>query len=205
MNIGIIGAGNIGGTLGRLLELAGHNVRYGVRNPDASKLLATSPAGAASFGDVVVFAGPFGAWPNFAADNVAHLAGKVVIDASNPIIDRDGPLASEVVASGKGSAGYVASLLPESEIVKAFNTIYWVALRDEAGREGEKLAMPIAADTAQGRAVAARLATDAGFDPVIVGGLDRSIELDPGSAIYAKSLTAAGVRQARSLPVGESA
>jgi hypothetical protein len=205
MRIGIIGAGNIGGTLGGLLEAAGHDIRFGVRNPDAARPRSGPVAEAAAFGEVVIFAGPFGAWPSFAGDHAAHLAGKVVIDASNPVAERDGSVALDVIASGRGAAAFVASLLPESEVVKAFNTIYWVVLRDEAGREGEKLAMPIAADLERGRSSAVRLARDAGFDPVIVGGLDRSIQLDPGSAIYAKSLTADGVRDTLGLTAGEDA
>lgn len=205
MKIGIIGAGNIGGTLGGLLKAAGHDIRYGVRNPDAAGPRSGLVAEAAAFGEVVIFAGPFGAWPSFAGDHAADLASKVVIDASNPVAERDGSVARDAIASGRGSGSYVANFLPDSEIVKSFNTIYWVVLRDEAGRAGEKLAMPIAADVGRGRALAAQLASDAGFDPVIVGGLDRSIELDPGSTIYAKSLTAAGVRQALGLPAGEHA
>jgi len=82
---------------------------------------------------------------------------------------------------------------------KAFNTVYWVDLRDKAGRAGQRLAMPIAADDADALAVASGLADDAAFDPVIFGGINQSIALDPGSAIYAKSLTAAGVRDALGL------
>jgi 8-hydroxy-5-deazaflavin:NADPH oxidoreductase len=199
MKIGIIGAGHIGGTLGDLLSSAGHAILYGTRNPAAVSAKAGTPAEAAAYGKAVIFAGPFGAWPDFAQDNAAALAGKVLIDASNPYPDRDGPMAEAVVTSGKGSAAYVAELLPYSRLVQAFNTIYWIDLRDQAGRAGEKLAMPIAGDDAEAVAVAEMLSRDAGFDPIVVGGLDRSIDLDPGSPIYAKSMTAAQVRAALGL------
>jgi hypothetical protein len=199
MKIGIIGAGHIGGTLGHLLSGAGHEILYGTRNPAAVSAKAGTPAEAATFGEVVLFAGPFGAWPDFARGNSAALAGKILIDASNPYPDRDGPMAEAVVASGKGSAASVRDLLPDCRLVQAFNTIYWIDLRDQAGRAVEKLAMPIAGDDAGAVATAAALARDAGFDPVVVGGLERSIELDPGSPIYAKSMTAAQVRAALGL------
>jgi 8-hydroxy-5-deazaflavin:NADPH oxidoreductase len=210
MDIAIIGAGNIGGTLGRLLVAAGHRVRFGVRNPDAvltlvAELGPRSDAGdvttAISSGEAMIFAGPFGAWPEFAAENRDALAGKPVIDAANPYPARDGEMAAKIVASGTGSAGFVAGLLPRSPVVKAFNSIYWIDLRDLAGRPGERLAMPIAGDDRDAVALAARLADDAGFDPVFVGDLSRSVELDPGSPVYARSMTAAQVRYTLGLTV----
>lgn len=195
----MIGAGNIGRTLGTLLSTAGHSVRYGVRNPEAAGDDAGTPADAVAHGDVVIFAGPFGAWPGFAAENQGALSGKVVIDASNPVLNRDGELATRVVDSGLGSARFVAELVPDAEIAKAFNTVYWIDLRDQAGRSGELLGMPIVADADSAARVSAELARDAGFEPVIVGGLERGIDLDPGSAVYAASLTAAKIRSALGL------
>lgn len=208
MRIGIIGAGHIGGTLGRHWVKAGHQVRFGVRDaakvanlvaelgPDASVRTA---ANAAEFGEVVVFAGPYGAWPEFADQSGAALSGKVVLDAANPYGERDGAIVEAVAKSGRGSGAYTAGFLPGAHVAKAFNTIYWVDLRDLAHRAGEQLAMPIAGDVADAIEVAETLARDAGFDPVVVGGLNRSAELDPGSPIYAKSFTAAQVRELLSL------
>ncbi len=195
MKIGIIGAGHIGGTLGQLLERAGHGIRHGTRSAQAGSAQAGTPAEAAAWGEVVIFAGPFGAWPGFAREAAGAVAGKIVIDASNPYPERDGTLAEAVLASGKGSAAYVLSLLPHACLVRAFNTIAWTDLRDQAGRPGERLAMPIAGDDPEAVVVAQALSRDAGFDPVVIGGLDRAINLDPGSPIYAKSMTAAAVRR----------
>lgn len=208
MKIGIIGAGNIGGTLGRHWVHVGHDVVFGVRSPGTVGVLvnelgehasAGSPSDAAAAGEVVVFAGPFGAWPAFTAENGAALAGKVVIDASNPYPARDDAVAEEAVKSGAGSARFVAGLLPGSHVVKAFNTVYWVDLRDKAHAPSPRLAMPIAGDDLAALALAGRLATEAGFDPVIVGGLSEAVTLDPGSPIYAKSYSADQVRKALGL------
>jgi len=121
MNIGIIGAGNIGGTLGRLWIEAGHSVRFGVRDATKIKPLldelrsgagALAPREAAEWGEVLVFAGPYGAWPEFARDAAAAVAGKVVIDAANPYAQRDGAIVDQVTASGLGSGATPSACYP---------------------------------------------------------------------------------------------
>lgn len=205
MKIGIIGAGNIGGTLGRLWVQAGHLVRFGVRDPSrvlplldelGSGASAGSARAAAAYGDVVVYAGPYGAWPLVAADILSSVQGKIIADAANPFPERDGAIIDAVAQMGRGAGAYTASLLPGTRLVKAFNTIYWIDLRDKAFAPGTLLAMPMAGDDPAALKTIAELATDAGFDPVVIGGLDQSIDLDPGSPIYAKSYTAAQVRAA---------
>jgi 8-hydroxy-5-deazaflavin:NADPH oxidoreductase len=205
MDLAIIGAGNIGGTLGRLWVRAGHRVMFGVRKPQALQALLAELGGAARAGtaaeaarsaEVLVFAGPYGAWPEFARENLDTLKGKVVVDAANPYAARDGAIVDAVAHMGGGAGTYTAHLLPGAHLVKAFNSMYWVDLRDQAHRAGERLAVPMAGDHDAANGVVAQLATEAGFDPVWVGGLARSAALDPGSAIYAKSMTAAQVRAA---------
>ena len=129
MNIGIIGAGNIGGTLGRLWIDAGHSVRVGVRDATKIKPLldelrsgagALAPREAAEWGEVLVFAGPYGAWPEFARDAAAAVAGKVVIDAANPYAQRDGAIVEQVAASGVGSGAYTQRLLPRGARRESF-------------------------------------------------------------------------------------
>ena len=205
MKIGIIGAGNIGGTLGRLWVQAGHHVRFGVRDPQrvlplldelGSSASAGSALAAAAYGEVVVYAGPYGAWPQVAEDIASSVQGKVVVDAANPYPERDGVIVDAVAKFGHGAGSYTASLLPGANVVKAFNTIYWVDLRDKAFAPGQLLAMPMAGDDAAGLKAIADLATDAGFEPVVIGGLVRSADLDPASPIYAKSFTVEQVHAA---------
>jgi 8-hydroxy-5-deazaflavin:NADPH oxidoreductase len=100
---------------------------------------------------------------------------------------------------GGGAGTYTAHLLPDVHVVKAFNSVYWVDLRDQAHRPAPRLGMPMAGDHQAVCGVVAQLATDAGFEPVWVGGLARSAALDPGSDIYAKSWTAAQIRAALQL------
>jgi 8-hydroxy-5-deazaflavin:NADPH oxidoreductase len=202
MNIGIIGAGNIGGTLGTLWVQAGHQILFGTRHPENVLALsarlrskAGSPADAAKFGDVVVFAAPYGAWPDFARSNAAVLANKVVIDAANPYGTRDGAIARQVARSGLGAGGYTATLLPKSRVAKAFNSVIWLDLRDNAHRGGDPLAIAVAGDDPGALRTVALLARDAGFEAVVVGGLCRSAILDPGGPAYARSVTAQGLKR----------
>lgn len=155
---------------------------------------AGMPAEAVDSASVVIFAGPYGAWPDFARAHLDALHGKTVIDAANPYAARDGAIVDAVAQNSQGSGVYTAHLLPGVHVVKAFNTIYWVDLLNQAHCEGDRLAMPMAGDHQAAKDVATQLAEDAGFDPVWVGGLARSADLDPSSPIYAKSMTAPQVR-----------
>jgi 8-hydroxy-5-deazaflavin:NADPH oxidoreductase len=127
MKIGILGAGNIGGGLGRRWVAAGHQVRFGVRDPERAAALvvecgggasAGSIAEAAAFGEVVVLAVPWAA----ALDAVAaagDLSGKVLVDATNALRWDDGPMAA---LEGTSAAETIAAHTAAS-VVKAFNTL----------------------------------------------------------------------------------
>lgn len=209
MKIGIIGAGMIGGTLGKLWVDAGHDIAFGTRaqaplpawiaSPSSHALAHASMgtvAHAIAFGDVVVFAAPYGAWPDVARDHAAALRHRIVIDAANPYARRDGnDLVARVLALGQGAGAYTAALLPGARVVKAFNTVYWAQLRDEAHRPGPRLAIPIAGDDEDALSVVETLANDAGFDVLRIGPLARSASIDPGAPVYAQALTREGLAQ----------
>ncbi len=208
MKIAILGAGMIASTLGRHWANAGHHVLFGVRQPDRVEGLvaeigpnaaAGSLSQAAGFGAALVFAAPFSAWPEFAQAQAKALEGRVVIDAANPIGQRDGAIVEAVTRMGAGSGVYTASLLPRSHVVKAFNTMYWVELRDQANHNGGRLAMPIVGDEKHAVRLVADLVDIAGFDPVIVGPMNQSALLDPGGPGYSRSMTATQLRQALGL------
>lgn len=203
MKIGIIGAGNIGGTIGAHWVEAGHDVMFAVRDPARIAAMVAglgeqasigSPTEAVAFGPVLLFAAPYGAWPDFAAAHGPALSGKVVIDAANPYRERDGGVVDAVEALGRGAAGYVATLLPKTHVVKAFNTIFWKDLRDQAHRPPPRLAIPLAGDDHAALATVKILIEDAGFDVVAAGSLATSTRIDPGAPVYAKSLDATELR-----------
>jgi len=206
IRIGIIGSGRMGGGLGLLWARAGHEVLFSSRNPAGLVDLvaraegrgrAGLPAEAAEFGEVVLIAVPYGALPQVGRDHREALRGKIVIDCGNPRADRDGEMADDAARRGTGAAS--AEYLPGTRLVRAFNSIGFGMLED-AHRPGEKIGIPVAGDDAAAVATVAQLARDAGFDPVLVGGLARAREFDRGTAVYVTGMTARELREALSLP-----
>lgn len=207
MKIGFIGSGNIGGAIGELLAKAGHEVLFSSRNPDNLKPLvarvgprarAGTPHEAIAFGDVVFLGVPFSSMPQIGQDYARELAGKIVIDAGNPSVRRDGPVAEPAVAKGAGLA--TAELLPGARIVRAFNQLNFKVFLSEAHRAGARVAVPLGGDDAEALAVASRLVTDAGFEPVVVGSLAASKSFDSSQPIFLKAMTARELREALKLP-----
>ena len=207
MKIGVIGSGRIGGTLGTLWVKAGHEVVFSARHLDAVKKLidglgptarAGTPEQAAVFGEVILVSVPYSALPQLGRDLAAPLKGKAVLDTCNPIPRRDGEMAAAAQAKGTGVAS--AEYLPGVRLVRAFNSVGYTALRSEAHRAGEKIAIPLAADDDAALKIASRLVEDAGFEPVVVGPLTRAKEFDVGTAVFGKALTARELR--RGLGIG---
>lgn len=201
--IGIIGAGHIGGTLGRLWTQAGYKVMLSARNLGPVRQLAAqlgpnasvgTPAQAAAWGDVVVVSVPYGALPQVGRDYAAQLKGKVVLDTCNPNSARDGDMTKDALEKGTGVMDPV--YLPGTRLVRAFNSITYRALGSEAHRPGEPIGIELASDDPEALAVARRLVTDAGFEPVVVGGLATAKSFDTGTVVYPKALTAREIRAA---------
>lgn len=203
LRIGIIGTGRIGGALARHWVNAGHEMLMSSRHPEELQPLAAelgprarvgTPREAAAFGTVVLVSVPYAALPQIGSDYAAELAGKIVLDTSNPVANRDGPMAVEAKARGSGIAS--AELLPDTRLVRAFNCIPAAALANEGNRAPERLAIPLAGDDAAALAMAERLVADAGFDSVIVGGLADARRFDLGEPLARGNWTAAQFREA---------
>lgn len=206
LNIGIIGSGTMGGPMGVLWAEAGHRVLFSSRNPSelmdlvreaAPRASAGYAEAAADFGDVVVLAVPSGAVPELGAELAHLLEGKIVIDITNPRADRDGPMADEWLEQGTGDA--MAEYFPGARMVKAFNAIS-ASMFQQVDRPGEQIAIPIAADDQEAMEVVASLVRDIGFEPVIVGPLERAREFDRGTPVWVTGMTAREVREALDLP-----
>jgi len=187
--LGLIGSGNVGSNLGRVWAQKGYQVMFSSRDLAADKRLvsevaansrAGTPQEAAAFGDVLVFAVPYGALPELGKTLGASLKGKVVIDASNPFPARDGAIADEAREQGAGVVS--ARLLPGARIVRAFNAVGAArmgAMNSTPGTVG----MPMASDDKQAIAIASQLIRDIGFEPVLVGGLAMGKYLMPGTPL----------------------
>ncbi len=152
-----------------------------------------TPREAAAFGSVVLVSVPYGAIPQIGADFAAELAGKVIIDTSNPVERRDGAAALEWQRKGAGVA--TAELLNSDRVVRAFNCIPAASLAEQANRQPARIAIPIGGDDAAAIAVTERLVSDAGFDPVLVGTLAESREFDLGQPLAQGNLSAAELRE----------
>lgn len=207
MKIGVIGSGRVGGTVGELWVKAGHEVMFSSLDLEHDKALAArlgagARAGtsreAGAFGDVLFIAVPYSAMPQVGRDLGDALKGKVVLDACNPIPSRDGDMAIEAKAKGTGIAS--PQFLPGARLVRAFNCVGYASMRSEAHRAGERLGIPLAGDDAAALRIAVRLVQDAGFEPVVVGGLARAKDFDYGTPIFGRPMTAAEVR--RTLGIG---
>jgi predicted dinucleotide-binding enzyme len=207
MKIGFIGSGNIGGAIGELLAKAGHQVFFSSRNPDnlkplvarvGSRARAGTPKEAIASADVVFLGVPFSSMAQIGQDYAAALKGKIVLDAGNPNVRRDGPVAEAAVAKGAGLA--TAELLPGARVVRAFNQLNFKVFLSEAHRAGDKVAVPLASDDKEALTVASRLVADAGFEPVVVGPLAAGKSFDSSQPIFLKTMTARELRAALKLP-----
>ena len=206
LRIGVIGSGNVGGTVGTLWVKAGHQVMFSSLDIEYDRKLAArigsgaragTPKEAAAFGEVLFFAVPYRALPGLGRDLAAEIKGKIVLDACNPIPGRDGDMAKDALAKGTGVSS--PEFLPGARIVRAYNEVGAARMRDEAHRAGERLGIPLAGDDAQALKTAARLVRDAGHDPVVVGGLARAKDFDYGTAVFGRPMTAAELRKALGL------
>jgi predicted dinucleotide-binding enzyme len=205
--IGIIGSGNIGGTIGGLWVKKGHSVFFSSRHPEElkdmiAKLGSLAKAGtveeAVAFGDVLFIAVPYGAIPQIGKDYSARMKGKVMLDACNAVSTRDGAVADEVEQNGIGVT--TQKYFPGVRIVRAFNTMSYMVFAREANRPDPKLAIPIAGDDPQAMQIAAALVRDAGFDPVTVGTLADARRFQRGQPGYGQQVSAAELKQKLSLP-----
>ena len=205
--IGVIGSGNIGGTIGGLWVKKGHPVFFSSRHPEElkdmiAKLGSLANAGtveeAVTFGDVLFIAVPYGAIPQIGKDYSAKMRGNVMLDACNAVSTRDGAIADEVEQNGIGVT--TQKYFPGVRIVRAFNTMSYMVFAREANRLDPKLAIPIAGDDPQAVQIAAALVRDAGFDPVTVGTLADARRFQRGQPGYGQQVSAAELKQKLSLP-----
>ncbi|HET9040317.1 MAG TPA: NAD(P)-binding domain-containing protein [Gemmatimonadales bacterium] len=204
MKIGIIGAGQIGGTLARRLAALGHDVSIAnSRGPETLAGLAGETGArpvtveqAARAGDLVVITIPEKNIPRLPArlfDGVP--AGVVVVDTGNYYPQRDGRI--DAIERGTTESRWVADRLGRP-VVKAFNNIYARHLLERGKPRGAagRIALPVAGDDRRAKEVVIRLLDELGFDGVDAGTLDESWRQQPGTPVYGTDFDAAGVAKA---------
>jgi predicted dinucleotide-binding enzyme len=185
MRLGIIGAGNLGGTLGRLLEAQGHDVRFGVRDPSKESggglphARMGSVADVGAFGDVIVLATPWESTAD-ALRAAGPLIGKTVIDCTNPLLpDLTGLSIGTTTSAGEE----VAKLVPAAKVVKCFNTLGYAALANPMFG-GVKASMFFCGDDAGAKIIVSELGNQLGFDMVDAGPLAQSRWLEAMAALW---------------------
>jgi 8-hydroxy-5-deazaflavin:NADPH oxidoreductase len=207
MRIGIIGAGQIGGTLARRLTALGHQVFVAnSRGPETLAALAAetgatavSVTEAARSGELVIVTIPEKNVPSLRRGLFrGRPPGVVVVDTGNYYPqERDGRI--DAIEAGMPESRWVEQQLGRP-VVKAFNNIFAQHLREFGQPEGARgrIALPVAGDSAAAKGVVLRLIDELGFDGVDAGGLDESWRQQPGTPVYCADLDVKGVRRALS-------
>jgi 8-hydroxy-5-deazaflavin:NADPH oxidoreductase len=205
MKIGIIGAGNIGGTLTRRLTALGHEVSVANSRGPASLAGLARETGAkpvtveqaARAGEVVIVTIPMKNIPKLPAGLFDGVPENVVIVDTNNYYpqQRDGRIGP--IEEGTSESRWVSQQLGRP-VIKAFNNIYARHLLEKGKPKGApgRIALPVAGDDQRAKEVVMRLVDQLGFDPVDAGGLDDSWRQQPDTPVYGKDFDAAGVRKA---------
>ncbi len=204
MRIGIIGAGDIGGTLTRRFTALGHQVS--VANSRGPKSLAelaaetgakpVSVVEAARSGEVVIVTIPEKKILDLPGDLFAATpASVIVVDTGNYYPQqRDGRI--EAIEAGTTESRWVAQQL-KRPVIKVFNNFYFedlLKLGQPKGTPG-RIALPVAGDDPEAKAVILRLVDELGFDGVDAGSLDESWRQQPDTPVYGTNFDAEGVRR----------
>lgn len=184
MKIGILGAGNVGVTLGKAWLHQGHTICFGVRDPTANRVKtlldgienqaqAATIAHTAQASDLVALTVPWEAVPEVLAQ-AGDLNQKICLDCTNPLVANKLHQTADLSTSG---GEQVAAWLPKAHVVKIFNTVGWeIMAKPQYG--SESATMFYAGDDAEAKAVAARLAEEIGFEPIDAGGISAASHLE---------------------------
>jgi hypothetical protein len=199
MNIAFIGAGKVGGALAHHLLRAGHEVTLGARDAGSDsvrRLLArdpglrvAEPADAVAGAEVVFLATPFQANEQVLRPLTDALAGKVLVDCTNPV----GPGLTHGLGSRQSGTEWIQALLPATRVVKAF-TIYGYENFEDSSYPGYdvKPVMMLCGDDAAAKQTVAGLAEQLGWRPLDVGGAVQALHLEHMTLLWVRLVRAGG-------------
>lgn len=205
MRIGIIGAGNIGGTLTRRLTALGHTVSVAnSRGPETLKDLARETGAkpvtvteAARAGELVIVTIPMKNLSQLPRNLFQGTFENVVVVDTNNYYPRQRDGRIQAIEGGLPESRYVEQQLGRP-VIKAFNNIYaehLMKLGKPAGTKG-RVALPVAGDDENAKSLVMKIVDELGFDPVDTGGLDESWRQQPGTPVYTTDHDSEGVRRA---------
>ncbi len=204
LKIGIIGSGNIGGTLTRRFRAVGHDVAVAnSRGPESLRDLAAETGAqavsvreAARGRDVVVVTIPEKNVPDLPKDLFDGVPEDVVVvDTGNYYPrQRDGRI--EAIERGTPESAWVSAQLGRP-VIKAFNNIYAQHLLENGKPKGTpgRIALPVAGDDPRAKAIVMQLIDEIGFDPIDAGTIAESWRQQPQTPVYTKDYDAEGVRR----------
>jgi predicted dinucleotide-binding enzyme len=186
--VAIIGTGTIGSTLAAEFAAGGQGFLLAGRHQEATRKIAAGLGGhaeavsvdeAVDRADVLVVAVWLNDFRQFIADYGGRLAGKVIVDPSNPVGPDGAGGYRKVIGEQESSGQILAGLLPAgARLVKAFGTLSAPSLAAATRQEPDRAVLFYAADDDAAGDLVAGLIRAAGFDPVRVGGLDQSIRIE---------------------------
>ncbi len=190
MRIGIIGSGNVGGTLGKRWAQVGHSIVFGSRNPDSGEIrqlvaAAGSTARAASLrdaaqqSDVLLLATP---WPatQSAIQGLGNLSGKVLIDAVNPVLPN---LSGLEIGTTTSASEQIAGWALGAKVVKAFNTVGANIMANPAFG-ADRPVLFYCGDDGNAKQTVRQLIDELGFDAVDAGPLTQARVLEPFALLW---------------------
>lgn len=199
MTIAFIGAGNVGAPLAARLANAGHEVVLAQGDRESSsvsealarsaRLTARPLAEAVQGAEVVFLAIPFSAHEAVLRPLADALAGKILVDCTNPV----GPGLTHGLTSARAGSAFVQELVPNARVVKAFSIYGFENFDDPVYPDYDvRPAMLFCGDDAQAKARVAELIADCGFEPVDVGGLVQALHLEHMTLLWVRMVRAGG-------------
>ncbi len=198
MKIGIIGAGGIAQVYGLLRRNAGHDIMISPRHPETlGETAATMGDGVrsfsiiepAAFGDVVLLAVNLVSVESMLFEIERKVSGKVVIDATNPLVARENGPPERVISEDEIAGLLMQERLPDAIVVKSLTTMWTEYVKKEANRDAPATAIPFATDDEVARQFISTLILAARLVPIDLGGLTDSRPVDPPSPIWNQVLT----------------
>jgi 8-hydroxy-5-deazaflavin:NADPH oxidoreductase len=191
MKIAVFGAGNVGGALGKRLAALGHDIYFGVKEPQSDKikrLLAETPGArggsveeAASEAEIVILATPFDVTEKVLSE-AGDLSGKIVIDCTIPLKASADGLALSVGFTTSG-AEMVAGWVPGAKVCKAFNQTGSNNMEDTQYSGGHPV-MFVCGDDPESNEVVRRLSQSLGFESIDAGRLQIARLLEPLAMLW---------------------
>lgn len=199
MKISILGAGNIGGTLGKKWLASGHEVIFGVRDANSPKTLqvlesakgatVTGLAEAIAGAEVILFSIPWATVPEIASANAKGLDGKIILDATNNFA---GPVINNLSALEKAA--------PNGKIYRAFNSLGWEVFANPM-LGGEQVDLFYSGPDGETRPVVERLIAEIGLRPVWVGGNEYMTLVDNLGALWVNMVFRHGWKRQTALKI----